>query len=44
MNNIHDKITLAIITLFIDIALIYILLYTHNTFIDKAHIFYIFII
>lgn len=44
MNNTQDKITLAIITLFIDIALIYILLYTHNTFIDKAFIyFYIFI-
>ena len=38
MNNTQDKITLVIITLVIDIALIYILIYTHNTFIDNAFI------
>lgn len=44
MNNTHDKIILAIITLFIDIALIYILFYTCNTNIDKAFIYFYIII
>ena len=44
MNNTRDKITLASITLFIDIVLMYILLYTHNTNIDKAFIYFYIII